>query len=168
VIFVIELPETIRQQLIEAGWRPGRRVTVADSVPADHPARDVLAAFGGLIVLEREPEPDWPPIAELVFRELPPSRDVTDLWGPLLGTRLFGIAGVHNAHGELFIASDGRCFGSSNIHPAFYYYGASFAEAIEGILLGRRARPMLLPGQQTVTLYGEQFTADSPEVYRYR
>jgi hypothetical protein len=165
---VIELPETIRQQFLDAGWHPGRSVAVSDSVPADHPARDVLAAFGGLTILESDPDPDWPPIEELVFRELRPSPDVTAIWGPLLRTRLIGIAVVHDAHGELYIASDGKCFGFSNIHPAFYFRGASFAEAIEGMLLGRRARPMLLPGQQSVTLYGERFTADSPEVYRYR
>jgi hypothetical protein len=68
----------------------------------------------------------------------------------------------------LYLAADRRCFGSSNMHSAFYFHGASFAEAIEGILQGRRARPMLLPGQQAVTQYGERFTADSPEVYRYR
>jgi hypothetical protein len=39
------------------------------------------------------------------------------------GARLIGIAGVHNDHAELYIASDGRCFGSSNRHPAGYYHG---------------------------------------------
>jgi hypothetical protein len=130
----------------------------------------VLAAFGGLTILEREPEPDpdWPPIEELVFRVLRSCPAVTEVWGELLGSRLVGIADVHNAHAELYLAADGRCFGSSCIHPAFYFKGESFAEAVQGILFGRRSRPMLQPGQEFVTLYGERFTADSPELYRYR
>ena len=93
---------------------------------------------------------------------------MTEVWGGLLGLRLVGIADVHNAHAELYVAADGRCFESSCIHPAFYFRGASFAEAVEGMLLGQRARPMLRPGQESVTLYGERFTENSPELYRYR
>jgi hypothetical protein len=83
-------------------------------------------------------------------------------------TELVGIAGVNNDHGELYVDALGRCFGASCVHDAFFFYGESFAEAVEGILLGRRARPMLRPDQPFVTLYGEKFTAESPEVYRYR
>jgi hypothetical protein len=36
---------------------------------------------------------------------------------------------------------------------------------MEGLLLGRRARPMLRPDQETVDLYGETFTANHPSVY---
>lgn len=167
---MVEPPETVRQSFLDAGWYPGRSVPVPATVPRDHPAWAVLAAFAGLTVLERDPEPDpeWSPIEELVFRPLHPCPAVTEVWGGLLGTRLVGIAEVHNAHGELYLAADDRCFGSSRIHPAFYFYGQSFAEAVAGMLLGRRARPMLQPGQEYVKLYGERFTADSPELYRYR
>ena len=166
---MVELPDTVRQYFLDAGWYPGRIVPVPASVPRDHPAWSVLAAFGGLTILEREPDPDpdWPPTEELVFRELHPCPAITDVWGGLLGTRLVGIADVHNAHGELYLAADGRCFGSSCMHPAFYFEGETFGEAVEGMLLGRRARPMLPPGQESVTLYGERFTATSPELYRY-
>jgi SUKH-3 immunity protein len=167
---VIEPPEAVQQWFVDAGWCPGRFVEVPPSVPTGHPAWDILAAFGGLVILERDPEPDpdWPPIEELVFRDLFPCPAVTEVWGQLLDTRLVGIANVHNDHGELYIASDGRCFGSSSIHPAFYYHGESFTEAVEGMLLGRRARPLLRPDQPFVALYGERFTADSPELYRYK
>jgi hypothetical protein len=166
---VVEPPEAVRHGFLDAGWHPGRAVAVPASVPAGHPARDVLAAFGGLVLRERDPEPggDWPPIEELAFRALPPCPAVTDVWGRLLGTRLVGIAGVHNEHAALYIDAAGRCFGASNIHDAFFYHGESFAEAVEGILLGRRACPMLRPDQASVTLYGERFTTDSPEAYRY-
>ena len=46
--------------------------------------------------------------------------------------------------------------------------GGSFSEAVERSLLGRRSRPLLRPDQESVTLYGIRFTADSPRVYRYR
>jgi hypothetical protein len=168
---MVEPPEAVRQSFLDAGWFLGRSVPVAASVPRDHPAWAVLAVFGGLTILEREPEPDpnWPPKEELVFRALYPCPPVTDVWGGLLGSRLVGIADVHNAHAELYLAADGRCFESHCIgHPAFYYRGASLADAVEGLLLGRRARPMLKPDQESVSLYGEQFTADSPGLYRYR
>jgi hypothetical protein len=166
---MVELPDTVRQYFLDAGWYPGRIVPVPASVPRDHPAWAVLAAFGGLKILEREPDPDpdWPPIEELVFRELHRCPAVTDVWGGLLGTRLVGIADVHNAHAELYLAADDRCFELSLMHDAFCYLGPSFAVAVEGMLLGQRARPMLRPDQPSVTLYGEQFTPDSPELYRY-
>jgi hypothetical protein len=85
----------------------------------------------------------------------------------LLGTRLVGIADMHHGHGELYVATDGRCFGRSCMHDAFYFEGASFAEAAEWAMLGRRSRPLLRPEQQSVTLYGIRFAADSPVVYRY-
>jgi hypothetical protein len=166
---MFEPPDTVRQSFLDAGWYPGRTVPVPASVPRDHPAWDVLASFGGLTILEQDPDldPEWPPIEEFVFRALHPCPAITEVWGGLLGTRLIGIADVHNAHGELYCAADGRCFGSSCMHPAFYFEGGSFAEAVEGMLLGRRARPMLRPDQEWVTLYGKRFTADSPELYRY-
>jgi hypothetical protein len=167
---VVEPPDAMRQWFIDAGWHPGRFVAVPPSVPPRHPAWYILAAFDGLVLLERDPEPnpDWPPIEALAFRALYPCPAVTEVWGNLLGTVLIGIASVHNDHAELYIASDGRCFESSNMHDAVYYRGGSFAETIESILLGRRARPMLRPDQPSVTLYGERFTADSLELYRYR
>jgi hypothetical protein len=166
----MEPPEAVRQWFLNAGWYPGRAVPVPDSVSRDHPAWDILAAFGGLVILEREPgpEPASTPIEELAFRPLHPDPSITEVWGELLGSRLVGIAEVHNAHGELYIAADGRCFGASCIHPAFYFHGQSFTEAVEGILHRRRARPMLAPEQESIDLYGERFTAASPDLYRYR
>lgn len=165
---MIEPPEVVRQWFIEVGWHPGRSVDVPTSVPADHPAREVLAAFSGLVIPEREPEDDWPMIEELAFGALAPEPRVTVSWGRLLRSRLVGIARVHSDHGELYMDAAGRCFGRSLVHDAFYFHGESFAEAVENILLGRRARPMLRPGQPSVTLYGVRFTAASPEVYRYQ
>lgn len=158
------------QSFVNAGWHPGRSVPVPDSVPRGHPAWDVLAAFGGLVILEYEshPDPDWPPIEEIAFRSLCPCLHVTKHWSELLRSQLVGIAEHHNAHGELYIAADGRCFGSSSTHPAFYFVGEAFSESMEAILLGRRARPMLAPEQESVSLYGQMYTSNSPELYHYR
>ena len=155
------------QEFIDAGWHPGRTVEVPTSIPTDHPARDVVAEFGGLVIPEREPEDGWPMIEELVFGALAPDRSITGVWGRLLHSRLIGIAGVHSDHAELYMDAAGRCFGRSLMHDAFYFHGESFGDAVEGIMLGRRARPMLRPGQGSVILYGEPFTAESREVYRY-
>jgi hypothetical protein len=165
---MIELPESVRPLFIAAGWRQWRRVAVPSSVPAEHPAAAILAALGGLTVypdrkLGEECAPD-----DLAFQFLEPDESIIEVWGGLLSTRLVGVAEVHGSHGELYVAADGRCFGRSLMHDAFYYEGASFAEAVERSLLGKRSRPMLRPDQSSVTLYGIHFTTDSPEVYRYR
>jgi hypothetical protein len=164
---MIELPESIRPRFLAAGWFLGRNVPLSAAVPTDHPAAAILAAFGGLTVtpdrnVGEECAPD-----DLVFGELYPDESITGVWARLLGTRLIGVAEVHHSHGELYVAADGRCFGRSCMHDAFYFEGASFAEAAERAMLGRRARPLLRPDQKSVDLYGIQFTADSPELYRY-
>ena len=97
-----------------------------------------------------------------------PDQSITEGWAGLLGTRLVGVADMHHGHGELYVAADGRCFGRSCVHDAFYFEGATFAEAAERAMLGRRSQPLLRPDQSSVTLYGIRFTTDSPEVYRYR
>jgi hypothetical protein len=165
---VFELPESVRPRFIAAGWFPGRRVAVSSAVPANHPAAAILAALAGLTVTpDREAGEECAP-DDLAFRELWPDESITVVWAKLLATQLVGVADMHHGHGELYVAADGRCFGRSCIHDAFYFEGASFAEAAEGSMLGRRARPLLRPGQTSVTLYGTRFTADSPEVYQYK
>jgi hypothetical protein len=165
---MIELPESVKPLFAVAGWRPGRRSAVSSAVPADHPAATILSMFGGLTVTPAGDAGEECATSDLAFQELEPDESVTEVWGGLLGTRLVGVAEVHRGHGELYVAADGRCFGHSLMHDAFSFEGASFAEAMERSLLGRRSRPMLRPDQPSVTLYGVQYTAGSPEVYRYK
>lgn len=161
---MIEPPASVRPQFVAAGWHPGRRVEVSPAVPSDHPAAVVLAAFGGLTVSpDRDSGEECGP-TELEFCELDVDRSG---WSQRLGVELVGIADLQWGHGELFLANDGRCFGRSRMHPAFFLVGESFAAAVEAVLLGRRSRPLLRPDQTSVTLYGIRYTADSPEVYRY-
>lgn len=162
-----ELPESVRPSCVAAGWREGRQVAVSSAVPADHPAAMILAEFGGLTVEPPGEGEECAPHA-LAFQELWPDPSILEVWASLLGTRLVGIADLDHGHGELYIAADGRCFGRSCMHDAFWLQGGSFSEALERALLGRRSRPLLRPGQSTVTLYGDRFAADSPGLYRYR
>lgn len=61
----------------------------------------------------------------------------------------------------------GACYGLSLVHDAFSLSGHTFGEAVERLLLGRRARPMLRPGQASVHFYGEVFMAGHPGIYRH-
>lgn len=88
-------------------------------------------------------------------------------WNGLLQTTLIGVAEVHHGHGELYVDSEGRCYGLSLIHDAFYFEGETFVQAVERILRGRRSRAMLRPDQKSVDLYGITYTADHPDVYNY-
>jgi hypothetical protein len=164
---MVELPESVRPLFVAAGWHPGRRVPVSSAVPADHSAAMILAEFGGLTV-GSPGEGEECATDDIAFRELWPNESILRVWGGLLGTRLVGIADIHYRHGELYAADDGRYFGRSCIHDAFWLEGLSISEAVERSLLGRRSRPLLRPDQPWVTLYGIRFTADSPEVYPYR
>jgi hypothetical protein len=164
---MIEPPTTLRQYFVDAGWYPGRYVPVPAFVPRDHPAWAILAAFGELKFFERERDPDSEPMVQLAIGAMYHSSPKT--WSNLLGSELVGIADLDNAHGELFLAADGRCFGLSSVHDAFWFEGISFEVAVEEILLGRSnvGQPMLRPDQRYVDWCGKRFTAGSPELYRY-
>ena len=161
-----EISPSLASRFLDAGWFRGRSVPVPDWVPASHPAHAILAVYGGLTIPESEPEEGWPVIEELVFEALPVSK-VSRVWSRLVKSELVGIARVHSDHAELFIDEPGRCYGRSLIHDAFWYQGDSFGQAVESILLHVRAQPMLRPGQVAVSMYGEWYTASSPEIYQY-
>lgn len=166
---MVVLPESVRPLFVAAGWQPGRRVEVSPAVPRDHPAAEILAEFGGLTVAPPEGlDGEECPLDDLVFRESHRADPMADGWENLLGTRLISVAEIHYGHAEWHVASDGRVFGRSRMHDAFWLAGLSFGEAVEQSLLGRRVKPMLRPDQSSVKLYGAWFTADSPELYRYR
>lgn len=162
-----EIPESVLALFEAAGWTPGR--AVPSEVPRDHPAHQVLRAFSGLRVGATGPGESCAK-GDIEFMPLlmEPNDNVIHEWESLLGTTLVGVGEVHNAHGELWAASDGRYFGRSLIHDAFYFEGDSFGEAAERLLLGRKARPLIHPSQDSVMLYGETYTPDHPDVYGFR
>lgn len=164
--FETKLSAETRQLLQDAGWFPGRRVSTL--APKDHPAEPILAALSGLRVGQIGPGESCArsDIAFFLLELEPDDRDIHE-WARLLGAVLVGVGELHNSHGELWIASDGRCFGRSLVHKAFYFEGADIAEAMEGLLRGRRARPLIHPDEESVTLYGDRYTREHPDIYDF-
>jgi hypothetical protein len=161
-----ELSESVRPIFAAAGWECGRRVAVPAAVPREHPAHAVLAEFGGLLVGNDRAGQECA-TAAVEFKYLEPDRSIS-VWADLLRSRLIGVADVSNGHAEMYVDDSGRLFWASCIHDAFSFAGASFAEAMERLLLGKRSQPMLRPDQSSVDMWGEVFTSDDPRVYKYR
>jgi SUKH-3 immunity protein len=162
---MIDLPSELKPFFLEAGWTPQLK---AQSKPNDHPAAQLLAQFSGLSV-GGSGEGVECATSSLSFRgsdEEEPSAQI-EMWQRALGVSLVSIAEVDDGYAELYIDSKGRFFGRSHVHEAFFLVGESFAAAMKALLLGYRCRPMLLPGQKLVTLYGHDFKSDSPALYRY-
>lgn len=151
-----------------AGWQPSRSVPVPAHVPRSHPAWQVLAQFGGLSVGSCGTGIECA-ASDLGFRPSPPDDNDEEIigWQQRLGSTLVSVADVHQGHGELFVDAAARCFCRSYVHDAFTFEGDTVEQAIENILLGIRARPMLRPDQTSINLYGINFAADDPSVYRY-
>jgi hypothetical protein len=139
---------------------------LSSAVPPDHPAVAILSNLGGLTVGVSGTGIECA-TSDIAFQELSLTDETRDVWVGLLDTELVGIAQVCHGHGLLYVDSEGRCYGASQIHDAFYFEGTSFGEATERLLLGRRSRPMLRPDQHVLQLYGEEFRADDPSVYRW-
>lgn len=138
------------------------------SIPHNHPAVGLLTQLNGLTVGEcgTGEECASSDITFECYGDL--QQDSTVLqWQQILSTTLVNIASVDHSHGALFMDSLGACYGMSLVHDAFWFDGNCFGVAAERILLGRKARPMLRPGQTTISLYGETYTADHPNIYHY-
>jgi SUKH-3 immunity protein len=172
----IEVPESVRPLFLAAGWHPGRRVPVPSTVPIGHPVAMILAEFGGLIVGKGGAGVEcaageacfhhYDPYADYID-EVDPFDRIENMWGTLLGFELICVAAVNGQEGAVYIDSIGRTFGATH-EESFYFWGATFGEGIERLLLGRRARPMFLPDTHRAMVYGEWIDADHPSVYRYR
>ena len=165
---MIEPPESVRHLFIAAGWHPNRYVELSHLVPADHPAHEILTAFTGLVVSQPDDaEGEECGLDDLAFEYFRHNDPGITEWAARLDTHLVGIAEILFRHGQWYIATDGRVFGGTYLDDGFWLAGLSFAEAVERSLFGRRVRPLLRPNQTTTKCYGELFTAESPEVYRY-
>lgn len=143
---IMDIPAGVRPLFTAAGWQSGRRVRVHGRVPQLHPAHDVLREVGGLHIGQSEPGIECAR-SDLEFGFCEADHEILSTWSELLRSRLIVVAEVHNRHGRLIVDEVGRCFGASQIHDAFYFEGQTFGEAVERLLLGRRARPMLRPDQ---------------------
>lgn len=103
--------------------------------------------------------------SDVEFLHLLPEIPEVAILESLAGSPLVGIAWIGSRHGELYMDCVGRLFGVSLMHDACWLAGENFAEAMTGLLLGHLPRPILLPGQSEVDLYGIKFLADDPRVY---
>lgn len=146
------VPEKMQTPFRGAGWFEGRHVAVDASVPTGHPANAVLAELGGLSLLEPAPN-----VCSIAFRHVTEGAPFVAAWEAALGTTMVGIAEEDDGHAELYLTQEGQVIGCSLIHPACFLVGRTFAEAMDAIGRGERARPMLLPAQEEVTLYGVSF-----------
>lgn len=161
------LTADVHTLLSQGGWTPHR--CVPNGAPEGHPSATILEALSGLRVGSTGAGDTCARSDIRFFLLSPGSYDHRILdWNRLLRTSLVGVAEVHNGHGEMWVAADGRCFNRSIIHDAFSYLGADFAEALQRLLLGQRCRPLIHPDQESVMMYGDVYTRENPEVYDFR
>lgn len=163
--FSLSIPDTIMHMFLEAGWHPDRTVSGPLPVSAMHPAYRLLSQFCGLHVGTCGPGEECA-TSDVKFMAFDSDPDIAD-WEILAGTKLVGVAKVHHSHGEMYLADDGRYFHFSDVDGEMCYLAASFGEAMAYLLLGRRVRPMLRPGQQSITIYGEEISREDPHIYHY-
>ena len=149
-----------------AGWSKERRARVPEDISPSHPAYEVLSQFSGITVRPANTRGETCPPLVIGFQFLANDREHQE-WETILGCRLVCIAALDDGDAILSIGSCGRCFGASQIHDAFHFFGEEFSIAAENILLGRRARPLLHPKQRSVSLYGDQFERGDPLLYSH-
>lgn len=134
-------------------------------IPPEHSATEVLRKLGGLDVGVSGTGLECA-TSRLSFSSFDADEDIA-AWSDLLGVILVAVARTDDGYCELYIADDDRCFLLETAGGAFFYLADSFLEAVEALLLGRRARPLLRPGATAATAYGEEISADDPRLYRF-
>lgn len=99
-----------------------------------------------------------------VINYIPDVDELPARWGEALATHMIGIGEIEGGHGEFYVSAAGRLFGNSIVHPAFFWIGPTFIDGMRSFIAGVRSRPMLLPDQQEIWLYGDHFRHGDPEV----
>ena len=153
--------------LLRHDWHADRSVDVPEWVPAMHPAHSILKSFGGLSLLSYSDEFPDDPIAEIDFGILSPDDTTAANWSRLLGSTLIGIGVGHNQHENVYSDAEGKIYGRSLMHDAFYLLGPSLLACLHNLLTRTRAKPMLRPDQNSIRLYGRTFDSTSDELHRY-
>ena len=164
---MLEFVPDVADWLLRHDWHPNRSVDVPESVPATHPAHTILRSFGGLSLFSHDEEFPDDPIAEIDFGILSPDDKTAATWSRLLGSNVIGIGHVHNQHEKIYSDADGKIYGRSLVHDAFYLRGHSLSAFLYNLLTQTRAKPMLRPDQHSVRLYGITFDSQSDELHRY-
>ena len=152
-------PSRFMSHLRRSGWRENRQVAVDGRVPSNHPAYQVLSELGGVSFASRE----WNKIL-LDFQYVEEAAEEARKWTQAYGMRLVGVAEIHNGHGEAYMTEQEHLIAFSLIHDACWFLGANLEAAMDALWREERARPMLLPGQESVDLYGETIMGKDPRV----
>ena len=146
------IPVDIAPVFRNAGWFEDRRVAVDAAVPMYHPSFAVLTELGGVVL--RNPAPS---VVSIAFQHGDDAAPDVAEWEAALGTKIVGVAEQDGGHAELYLTGRGQVLGFSLIHPACWLVVETFGSALQALTEGRRSKPMLLPGQEGVTLYGTRF-----------
>lgn len=150
-----------------AGWSNTRHVAVHDAVPVDHPARELLASFGGLHVFPKSDSGIECGTSDVDFQFVDHRWHVIDEWEKLLAVRLCGVALASKTYEQIWLAADGRVFASNDVTDDFSFVGAEINDAIGNLLSGIRHRPLLLPGETRTMIYGETMLSGDPRIYEW-
>jgi hypothetical protein len=157
-------PPSLLTLFEQAGWLPGRQVPVSSRVPGNHPAHAILSSFAGLRVGAAGEGLECAS-SDIAFCDEDSETSAETRWGQYLGSQLICVGYQHNEHGVVFIDSLGRVFGESLIHEAFWFDGEGIWTGIENVLRGRRSRPLLSPGQDAVSLYGDHYKRGDRRIF---
>jgi SUKH-3 immunity protein len=141
---------------LRAGFDINRQVEVHGSVPATHPAHELLKSLGGLRIGVGADETMLEEVRNDIDFMYADRYGHIDEWERLLGTRLVGIAETHHHHGLLYLAEDERFFSLSGMHDAMGFEGTGFRTAIDNLLFSQ-SMPMIRPDQTTVRWYGIEY-----------
>lgn len=156
-------PTSVRPLFLEAGWHPGRLCALDERVPANHPAGDILRDFVGLRVGSTGRGEECAR-SDVTFRYIAEPDDQISAWEKLLQTKMIAFAESSQGYCELHTDEKGRVFSTNTVADGVYLMGWTFGEAMERLLLGRIAAPMLLPGQASVPLMGEDLKEGDPRI----
>ncbi|PCE33992.1 argininosuccinate synthase [Burkholderia ubonensis subsp. mesacidophila] len=162
---MIHVPSSVRPLFVHAGWRPVDEGG-ADAAAREHPGAAILREFDGLTVSVEPDDATGETCARtgLAFHALARKDEQILVWEQALRTTMIGVGEDDRGYHEFYADAHGRIFSTNCVVDGVYLCGYSFDEAVERLLLGRRATPLLLDGQASIPYYGEQLTRDDPRV----
>lgn len=169
----------LRRARRDAGWRAPDAASSAlrdliEERPdlAPHPGVGLLALCDGLSFGEVGQGEECATSDVVVQADLdslldPEPGDERVTWSELLNGELVEVAQVHHRHDALWVHADGRCFVMAT-HGVLLFQGRSLRDALEGLVRGRRGRPLVDPGLEAVSAWGDVFAAGAPGTYRWQ
>ena len=134
---MIDVPASIQDQFVLAGWRLGQsNAPTNSSLIGSSTAVAVLSEFGGLHVGSSGPGQDLAKSDVEFFVNVKRDADIcVQPWLKSIG-RLDAIANAHHDHMIIFIGPDGAFYFFTDPDGKLYLGGSSFGEAMERLLLG--------------------------------